>query len=77
MFARSKETALVITSRRVKLTSDEFRQSLTRDRAASRTHARPRWAVVGFQGRLEAGARVRAAGRRHRGFVRLLFQVIE
>ena len=29
MFAKLKETALVITSRRVKLTFDEFRQPLT------------------------------------------------
>jgi len=40
-----------------------------RDRAASRTHARPRGIVVGRQGRLDAGARVRSAGRGHRGIV--------
>ncbi len=37
------------------------------DRAASQADARPRRAVVGWQGRLEAGARVRPAGRRGEG----------
>jgi len=35
-----------------------------RDRAASRTHSRPRRAVAGCQGRLDASTRIRSAGRR-------------
>lgn len=35
-----------------------------RDRAAGRTHTRSLWIMVGCQGRLDAGARIRSAGRR-------------
>jgi len=47
------------------MTLDDF----PRDRAAIWTHARPRRTVVGCQGRLGAGARVRAAGRWCSGIV--------
>src|SRR5438445_513135 len=40
-----------------------------RDSTASRTQSRPSCLVVGWQGRLEAGARIRSTGRRRRGFV--------
>lgn len=40
-----------------------------RDRTASRTHIRTRRTMVGCEGRLEASARIRSAGRRNGGFV--------
>ena len=40
-----------------------------RDRAASRTHARPRRIVVGCEGRLGTSPRVCSTGRRRRGVV--------
>lgn len=49
----------------------EFTEGIAehRIRTTSRTLARTRRIVVGCQGRLDTGARIRAAGRRHGGIV--------
>lgn len=54
----------------VDLTLDDFRNSLTAHKPASRTLAYPsRIVVVGCQGRLDAGTRIRRTARRHGGIL--------
>lgn len=51
-------------SRKLKNDPRRFSPIPHRIRAATQTHTRPRRVVVGRQGRLDAGARIRSAGRR-------------